>query len=429
MPSSSRRTTPSMDVIAQVFSNPYLRYLIFHDIHRKLLAPLLGVSQLFLEGGAESLYRDFDYQNYHKLVKRCENEERLSLYLGCVRTVDLSNLTRTIQVAKWSSLLSSFPNATLIKRYHDILTRQYTSGDPQSTPEYTYSYPYAEHLTKNSQEIPKGRPGIPKSWKQVKRLTLNAYTKDFGEDQNKGEKWKRALVDRVEELDSPLEGISIDFPIPNRVILEALKKVKEMGLGTPKTILLKSSDEDLFELLDLVSPTVTNLNIWINITHENTQICLREVLFKIPWKKLRCLRIFKLCVRRYPASVGDRQQIELEDNPGKSFDPEQLGNPYHSGEFHMFSEFNLQILYPPDMSEDHFKRQIQLDLEHLSSLARSMVKILGLFTSVGLTIGYKSETMDDIVKSNMYSRKMNDGLWNEMSVIRKKYWDKKKGRP
>ncbi|WVQ63852.1 uncharacterized protein L199_002008 [Kwoniella botswanensis] len=202
-----------------------------------------------------------------------------------------------------------------------------------------------------------------------------------------------------------------------------------MGLGTPKTILLKSSDEDLFELLNLVSPTITNLNIWINITHENTQICLREVLFKIPWKKLRCLRIFNLCVRRYAASDGDHQQIEAEDDPGKSFDPEELGDPYHSGEFQMFSEFNLQILYPPDMSENQFERQIQLDLGHLSSLARSMVKILGLFTSAGLTIGYKSETMDDIVKSNMYSRKMNDGLWNEMSVIRKKHWDKKKRQP
>ncbi|WWC98027.1 hypothetical protein V866_004916 [Kwoniella sp. B9012] len=429
MSSSSRRTTPSVDVNAQVFSNPYLRYLIFHDIHRRLLAPLLRVSKLFLGGGAESLYRDFDYQNYHKLVKRCANEERLNLYLGCVRTVDLSNLTRTIQVAKWSCLLSSFPNATLIKRYHDILTRQYTSGDPQSTPEYTYSYPYAEHLTESSQEISKGRSGVPKSWRQLKRLTMNAYTKDFGEDQNKGEEWKRALLERVKELNSPLEGISIDFPIPNRVISEALKEVKEMGLGTPKTILLKSSDEDLFELLELVSPTVTNLNIWMNITHENTQICLREVLFKIPWKILRCLRIFNLCMRRYPASVDNHQQIELEDDPSKSFDPVELGDPYHSGESHMFSEFNLQILYPPDMSEDQFERQIQLDLGHLSSLARSIVKILGLFTSAGLTIGYKSETMDDIVKSNMYSRKMNDGLWKEMSIIREKYWDKKKGQP
>ncbi|OCF79163.1 hypothetical protein I204_01110 [Kwoniella mangroviensis CBS 8886] len=429
MSSSSRRTTPNIDVISQVFSNPYLRYLVFHDIHQKLLAPLLRVSKLFLEGGAESLYRDFDYRNYHKLVKRCENEERLNLYLGCVRAVDLSNLTRTIQVAKWSSLLSSFTNATLIKRYHDILTRQSTSGDPQSTPEYTYSYPHAEHLTKNSQEVPKGRPGIPKLWKQVKRLTLNAYTKDFGEDQNRGEEWKRALLDRVKELDSPLEGISIDFPVPNRIILEALKEVKEMGLGTPKTILLKSSDEDLFELLDLVSPTVTNLNIWINITHENTQICLRDFLVKMPWKKLGCLRIFKLCVRRYPASVGDHQQIQLEDDPDKSFDPEELGEPYNPGEFHMFSEFNLHILYPPDINGGQFEHQIQLDLEHLSSLARSMMKIVGLFTSAGLTIGYNSETMNDVVKSNMYSRKMNDGLWNEMSVIRKEYWDKKKGQP
>ncbi|WVW79413.1 hypothetical protein I302_101382 [Kwoniella bestiolae CBS 10118] len=418
---------PKADLVTQVFSNPYLRSRIFHDIHQKLLAPILRVSKLFLEGGVETLYRNFDYQNYHKLIKRCEDKERLNLYLGSVRTVDLSRLTRTIQIAKWASLLSSFPNASLIKRYNDTLTRHYPSDNANSEPQYTYFYPYAEQLTKTPHDIPENRPGIPKSWKQVKRVSLNAYSKDFeGDEETRAAEWKRVFLARMKELDSPLEGISIDFPVPNRVILEALREVEERGLGTPKMILLKSSDQDLFEMLDLVSPTLTNLNIWINITYDNSGISLQDFLTKIPWNKLRCLSIIKLSVRRFPTAAEGNHESRTEEDPSLSFHPKEFGTPFGTDEIHLFSEFNLQIVYPPYLTEDPFEHQIQLDLAHLPSLAESMVPLLGMFASPSLTIRYGSKEQSDVIKSNMYSRKMNDGLWKEMSVIRKAFWEKKK---
>ncbi|WWC63973.1 uncharacterized protein I303_106579 [Kwoniella dejecticola CBS 10117] len=176
--SPSPSPNPDLSAFTRIFSDPYIRRLIFKDIHPKSLAPIVRTCKLFLLGGSEALYRDFGYESYNKIIKRCEDKERLRLYFDAVRTVDLSHLTRTIQIAKWPSILSSFPNALSIKRYTDILYRrrnstsslhqvetQESSAQDEGVYQYTFSYQFAERLLPDINTMdPVGgrRVGIPK---------------------------------------------------------------------------------------------------------------------------------------------------------------------------------------------------------------------------------------------------------------------------
>ncbi|WWC91161.1 uncharacterized protein L201_006102 [Kwoniella dendrophila CBS 6074] len=253
-----------INAATQVFQNTFLRPLIFNQLDRQSLI------------------------NYKTLIKRCCSAERLQLYLGAVHTVDLSHLTRTIQITYWGELLDPFPNAKVIRRYNEFVSREYHPCDSSSEAKftYTYSYPHAERLflSPSEQKHPLSPAGIPCDWKQFRRVTLNAYHSDFEKqgEENPGERWNSAIINRMQYPDGEeLEGISADFPIPNRIVLDTLRKLDQKGLCKVKQLHLNSSDQDLFELLSFLSSTLTTLDTH-DLDQNSCNIDLQDLFIKIP---------------------------------------------------------------------------------------------------------------------------------------------------
>ncbi|WWC63974.1 uncharacterized protein I303_106580 [Kwoniella dejecticola CBS 10117] len=264
---------------------------------------------------------------------------------------------------------------------------------------------------------------------------------------SRGEIWKKAFVDRMKNLNHPLEGIYIDFPIPHSYIHEALVELRGLGLvDQVEMIHLRSSDSALFDILRVVAPTLENLNIW-GINYTDCQITLNEFFTRIPWRDLRGLKILKLSVRRFGddddyekdiVNHHDKTIEHMESDPSSDDtvhpDPHkvnfnfdfQFDNPFLPEETnHLFNEFNLTILYPTTLTPDRFDQVFSNDMDtsNLREMAQALVNIVGLYRPPSVQISYRTHNEDEeqYVKGLMCSRKMNDALWDEIGRIREEY--------
>ncbi|WVQ93179.1 hypothetical protein IAU59_000243 [Kwoniella sp. CBS 9459] len=368
--------SPSVIPINLVLSNTYLRAEIFRYIDHTSLVKVLPASKLFFMGAVEVLYRDFKHQHYNRLVKRCHDQGRLEIYLGAVRTVDLSEETRTIQISKWETLISPFPNAKQIKRYTDILHRE-TPLDG-SDQRYTFEYIYTERLYKEPRRLPAGRSGIPDHWKQRRRVNLNVYEDQFtfSDESDRGECLKMTIIKRMKQLDGPIDSLLINFRVSNHHVLEALKAVNEMGYGTPSRLLLRSADEALFDILELTAKTLTTIYIPIR-QYDATELGIDDFLLKTPWSKLSQVRHFDIPVRRCKPSSIHR----LEMDPSQSFGPPNYVAPGLEEGSPLSSNVHLHFIYPPD--PDLAEKQAILDIKAIDHLARSLRPIMGGGTREG----------------------------------------------
>ncbi|WVF65503.1 hypothetical protein IAT40_000231 [Kwoniella sp. CBS 6097] len=370
------------DSLSLVFSNTYLRAEIFQLLDRQSLSRALATSKSFFVGAVEVLYRDFKHQHYNKLVKRCQDQNRLQFYRGAVRTVDLSEETRTIQISKWENLISPFPNAKQIQRYSDVLYRETPlDGSPER---YTFEYIYSERLFRGPRQLPTGRSRIPEHWKQRKRINLNVYEEQFkyadagADESEQGECLKRTIIERMKQLDGPIDSLLINFRVSNHYVFDALRAIYEMGYGTPSSLRLRSIDGALFDILELTAKTL--LTIYIPIRqYDATELGIDDFLLRTPWQKLTQVKHFDIPVRR------SKHPFDLEIDPSKSFYPPSYIPPVLENENEnanenltlcpLSSNIHPHFIYPPD--PEIAEKQARLDIESIGSLARALAPILG----------------------------------------------------
>ncbi|OCF40963.1 hypothetical protein I317_05241 [Kwoniella heveanensis CBS 569] len=359
-----------------VLANTYLRAEVFRHLDGGSLSRALTTSKLFFVGAVEELYRDFKHQHHNKLVKRCHDQDRLSLYLGAIRTVDLSEETRTIQISKWENLLSPFPNARQIKRYTDILYRESPLDNNLSGDRYTFEYIYTERLFRGPRRstLPDapGRSGIPDHWKQRRRVNLNVYEEQFktiADEDDRGECLKETIIERMKQLDGPIDSLLINFRVSNHYVLDALRAVYNLGHGTPTRLLLRSIDHALFDILEIAARTLTTIYLPIR-QYDATQLGIDDFLLKTPWDRLTQVKHFDIPICR------PKSPLQLENDPVQSFCPPNYVPPTTFDEISpLSSNVHLHFIYPPD--PELAEKQAKIDIEHLDHLAKALLPILG----------------------------------------------------
>ncbi|WVQ81492.1 hypothetical protein IAT38_003616 [Cryptococcus sp. DSM 104549] len=367
--------------------NPDICRLIFSNISRGQAGLLLRVSSALFRALVPHLYRVFGYHIYHTLVKRCNSKERLELYTGAARIVDLTCYTPPIQPANWPQVFTEFPQAFRVKRWANGDTSTLTRHlSPAGEPTYTYKLIHQVWLTSDIDVAPYPPYGIPEDWKVKRKLAITVYPRDYNGTTAAGSMaFERDLVGKVLFLGGRIERLTVTCAMPCSALLSALRELKGKGCKMPKKLDLVSCYDGFVELVNFLAPTLE----WIHTnvepkrdpslqqvpplpgpSYDHTDVSVEDVFTGIDWENCTRLRRVQISCRR-----------PLSPNVLTAIKPT---SPFSFGTWHYFDSFVLQLVYPPDMAEA--KQQKENDMGWFPTLVERLFPLVSRFDRPWITV-------------------------------------------
>ncbi|OCF56424.1 hypothetical protein L486_06368 [Kwoniella mangroviensis CBS 10435] len=265
---------------------------------------MLRVSKSAFQSASKHLYREFSFEHYKKLEQGCSLEVgdittvgNLHYYLSNVRILSLSTSSKNIEFSDWTKLFKTFPHASRITKYDQILYRGFNiSTLLNNRPTRGSSRTLAHHY---------GRVKVPIGWQENVSLCVEVSA-NYGltiKDENQKERtFRQDMMAQMGKYDSfTLKKFWNYSPISNKIVLTILRELDQERLLDVTCLLLLRPDQDMLEIIRLLSRSLLTVSQHPKDRTE-TVVTFEQMLGLLHWKGLIKLSTIDLGNYRLQAS-------------------------------------------------------------------------------------------------------------------------------
>ncbi|WWC98015.1 hypothetical protein V866_004904 [Kwoniella sp. B9012] len=305
MTTESTSSSNNVSALELVINTPFLQDMILSKLDRRELVRMLRVSKSAFQSASKHLYREFSFEHYKKLEQGCTIEVgdittvgNLHYYLSHIRILSLSESSKNIELSDWPKLFKTFPHASRITKYDQILYRGFVNGKEL----FTFEHPIRIRISQPSSTTrPKrcssralahhyGRVKIPIEWQEIISLCVKVSA-NYGltiKDENQKERtFRQDLMYQMGRYDTfTLSKFWNHCPISNKIVLTILRELDQKRLLEVTCLSFLRLDQDMLEVIRLRSRSL------LTISHHRkyrtgTAVTLEQMLGLLHWKGLR----------------------------------------------------------------------------------------------------------------------------------------------
>ncbi|KAK6906065.1 hypothetical protein I203_100047 [Kwoniella mangroviensis CBS 8507] len=252
---------------------------------------MLRVSKSAFQSASKHLYREFSFEHYKKLEQGCSLEVgdittvgNLHYYLSNVRILSLSTSSKNIEFSDWTKLFKTFPHASRITKYDQILYRGFNiSTLLNNRPTRGSSRTLAHHY---------GRVKVPIGWQENVSLCVQVSA-NCGltiKDENQKERtFRQDMMDQMGNYDSFTLTKFLNYsPVSNKIVLTIIRELDQKRLLEVTCLSFLRLDQDMLEIIRLLSRSLLTVSQHPKDWTE-TGVTFEQLLGLLHWDGLRKL--------------------------------------------------------------------------------------------------------------------------------------------